>query len=70
MTKIPGLTDDEAKGLRMLLAFGIPGGRSKVQREIGKYLDGVPSGLDESAPTLKAYIDEAVRLTGEPATEG
>lgn len=55
------LKDDELKGLRLLFAFGVPGGRTKIQKAIGRYLDGDDHALD-SCPTVKAMIDEAETL--------
>jgi len=46
-------------GLKELFAFGIPGGRSKVQRAIGKYLNGDDTAL-EKMPAIKKQINSAV----------
>lgn len=50
---------NDLEGLRLLFSFGVPGGRSKVQKAIGKYLDGDINALDKM-PTVKQTIDLAV----------
>ena len=53
--------DDDLKHLRALFAFGVPGGRTKIQKRIGRYLDGAdPRPLDD-APKIKSHIDAAVK---------
>lgn len=47
------------EGLRLLFAFGVPFGRSKIQRAIGRFLDGRANALD-GAPNIKAQIEEAI----------
>lgn len=47
--------------LRHIFAFGVPGGRSKIQKRIGRYLDGDDAALD-GAPTIKARIDKGMAL--------
>ncbi len=46
--------------LRALFAFGIPGGRTKIQKEIGRYLDGYDDALKDK-PSIKKHIDAAVK---------
>ena len=50
---------EDLDALRRLFSFGIPGGRSKIQKAIGRYLDGDQTALDQ-APTIKNHIDQAV----------
>ena len=53
--------DRAIAGLRALFAFGVPGGRTKVQRAIGRYLDGDDTALD-AMPTIRGIIDKGVSL--------
>lgn len=50
----------EISVLRDLFAFGLPGGGSKVQRAIGRYLDGNSDAL-EKMPTIKAHFNRTWR---------
>ena len=51
----------ELNGLRMLFAFGMPGGKTKIQKMIGRYLDGGDHALDK-APAIRRHIDKALKI--------
>jgi len=61
--------NEAMEALRDLFAFGVPGGRSRVQKRIGKYLDGHDKALD-GAPTIKARIDRGVNRALIAKAEG
>ena len=67
---IPPKTKETLQGLKELFAFGVPGGKTKIQKAIGRFLDGDETALDET-PTIKDKIIKAVdRLKASKLNEG
>lgn len=60
---------DDLKHLKMLFAFGVPGGHTKIQKKIGRYLDGFEGSLDNT-PMIKGRIDVAIKvIKADPWTD-